>query len=686
MRKNLTHAAVIAVFALAVFLPSLWGGFLWDDEFLIVHNPAIKSLKNIPGAFTRSFFHDLFETPQITFYRPLVTTINTVQYALFHLRPFWWHLFNILVHSVNAVMVYFFLVRIAGLQRSGALWGGMIFAVHPVHSEAVCFISGRTDLLALFFLMGTFFLIEASGKRRGYRIFALFFFAMGLLCKELVLMFPVAMATVYFIRGKESGKGMDLGEIGMKILPFLILGGIYLFVRFFLIRGIETPRYPGGSLPATWLTMPKLFWRYAILTAAPVELLCDYTSFFEIEKSLMSPGVLFPGAFFIGFLILTVVLFWRGKKAGLGMAWFLLFLVPVLNLFPLGLWMAERFLYIPSIGFSILLGLVLSRGDQREVKSRATTKNVLAITLILILAGLGFARSFVWRDALTLWTGAVKKNPRNPQARIIFAQILNARGRFRDAEVQLLGANTSNSAPLSLKKEQTFVKIHTATGQWDKADAALSRAFKILPDSARNRELEGRLLLEQGKGVEAEAAFRSALEKNPRSLAALGGLMEILSSRTEGLEEVLSLSERAMALNPDYLPSYIYRGMSLKALGRFEEAAGSFRRAIRLSPDSPSPYMFLADLHESLAVKNRKDALGHIREAMALYRGILERHPDHTGALNNLAILFARTGRRNEARALWKRILEIDPSETEARQNLRRLESGGARGKDRQDP
>jgi len=144
------HILLILILSLLVFSPCVSGKFLWDDEHLIVHNPMIKSLKNIPLSFTRSFFYQSFETPQITYYRPLVTILNQLQYALFGLRSVWWHVFNLVLHGINGILFYIFLCRVLKISRKGGFLAAIIYCVHPVHTEAVCFISGRTDLLSLF--------------------------------------------------------------------------------------------------------------------------------------------------------------------------------------------------------------------------------------------------------------------------------------------------------------------------------------------------------------------------------------------------------------------------------------------------------------------------------------------------------------------------------------------------------
>ena len=356
MKDHIKNIILIALVSLAVFLPCVTGDFLWDDEFLIVYNPLIKSLRNIPDSFTHPFFPSVFETPQITFYRPLVTIVNMFQYAIFGLHPFWWHLFNILLHAANAALFYMLLVKILHTSQRESMFIAMFYAVLPVHTEAVCFISGRTDVLALFFILSGMIFFFQEKRNRAY-VISMICFVLGLLSKELVLMFPIALMAVDYARSEEPGLSLWIKNrfrpLILRLVPFFIISGLYVFIRFFLIKGIEMPSYPSGNAWTTWLTMPKVFCRYVFLLISPLDLNCDYTNYFRIEHSLLSFRVI--GLVVILFFGLTLGSLLKKKTAFLGLFWFLAFLFPVMNIFPLGLWMAERFLYIPSLGLFLYL-------------------------------------------------------------------------------------------------------------------------------------------------------------------------------------------------------------------------------------------------------------------------------------------------------------------------------------------
>lgn len=666
--KNSRFIIILIILSMGAFLPSLNGGFLWDDEFLITHNPAIKSLKNIPQAFKRNFFHGAFETQQITFYRPVVTVFNTLQYALFGLRPFWWRLTNLLLHAANIVLCFLFFTRVLRIRPYPAFLSLMVIAVHPIVSEPVCFISGRTDLLALLFLMGALLLFFSERKNAINAIGSLCLFTIGLFTKELVIMLPAVIIVIDYILSESPNirtwLSTRLAPLLKRLFPYFIIAAAFLAVRFFLVKGIRMPSYPTGNIWTTWLNVPQIFLRYIVLVFQPLKQNCDYTNGISVIASPATLLFIFP--IITAALLCIFACRWLAHKSrfSLGIIWFILFLLPVLNIFPLGIWMAERFLYIPLIGAAIALAF----GRERIPPAKQRSLNSAYILLLLYIL-LSLMRSRVWRDEISLWEDAVRKNPANPQARIIYGQVLFSKGRLDEALKELNASESSGSINLNFQKAQTLAKIYIAKKDFEKAEESLNKAEKIIPTSAMNILLRGRLFLAQGRATEAEQAFRKALESNPMLLGAIAGLMEILAQREGTDAEILQIAERGIVLNPDYGMSYFYKGLALKRMGRLKEAERAWRDAIRIAPDAPEPYLFLAELYESLVDKDPSPLFN----AAGVYAELLKRQPDNIDALNNYGIVCIRLGNLKKARELWERVLVISPSDSTARENLERL-------------
>lgn len=665
---KIIHPFIIAIVTFLVFSPSLVGDFLWDDEFLIVHNPMIKSLENLPAAFSSHFFQGSFETGELTYFRPFVTMMNMFQYAIFGLKPFWWHLFNVLIHALNAVLLYFFVRKILNASPVAALTGALFWSVHPALSEAVSFISGRTDILAFTFILAGLILFFRESKIMLF--LSAVSFILGLMCKEIVIMFPVVVLMVAW--RKKGVRGRDEDSVFWKdslcrLLPFVIIAGIYFFYRFFLVKGIRVSHYPGESMLSTWMTMPRVFVRYLRLTIFPVGLINDYTRYFTEVRSPLNLRFIFPVIVLAGFISMIFILNKRRNGLAFSVAWFLLFLLPVLNIFPLGLWMAERFLYIPLAGAAIFAAFLMEPLFKKEYERRKIS--LFAILLILIFGAMSFLRAGIWNDALVLWYDAVNKNPDNPQARIILGQILTSRGRPSEAIEHFKTADTEKSPNLEFHKQQSLANAYLLEEKYEAAEKAMRKAEEILPGSARNSLINGRIAFARGNLHEAVGSFEESLKRNPDLLGALDGLMRIYWMRNAGAGELLPLAEKAIDLNPDYAPGYFYKGGALRKLQRNEEAKTAFQKAARINPGYAPAYLHLAELYESEIGKTP----GSFEKAVQTYRDLLENDPDNITALNNLAILLARAGQKQKAEELWKKVLRINPDDQEAKMNLERL-------------
>ncbi|HPB31869.1 MAG TPA: tetratricopeptide repeat protein [Candidatus Sumerlaeota bacterium] len=660
---------IAAAAAAAAFAPSLSGGFLWDDEFLIVHNPLIRSLSHLPGAWTKEFFSGAFETVQITFYRPLVTTLNMFQYTLFGLRPFWWRLFNTVLHSLNAALLFQYMTRRLGLGAKAALMGTLFFAVHPVQSEAVCFISGRTDLMAFSLVMGA--LLLAGGTQGGWRatVAGSALFGMALFAKETVIVAPaVILMERLFLSPKDDRAGLIHSRTGRTAGLWLGMALAFIIIRFMLIKGTGSPGYPSGAARSTWLTMPAVFLRYAKLVVLPTGLLCDYTNYFRIVTSPLTVSFAWHAGAFLGIMALILIPACRRHKTGVGFLWYFLFLAPVLNIFPLGLWMAERYLYIPMAGLGMVAGVCVETLSGRFHMHRRIVYGVSAVFLLALFSG-SVARSLVWRDSLTLWEEALRVHPDNPQAAVIYGQVLASRGRNSDAERVLLNAKLTGSQSLELQRQQTLVKIRTSQGRFEEALGALRQARSLLPQSAWNDVLEGRLFQAEGRIDEAERAFTCALLKQPAMPAGLLGILGLQVERDNDPQKILEIADQLIAAAPETGFAHMARGRALWQTGRYDEAEGALFKALMLMPEEIHSRLLLADIYERRGAADP----AFLKKAEDLYRQILSIRQDEPAAMNNLAILRAKAGDGEEARRLWNRVLEINPEDAEAAENLSRL-------------
>ncbi|MHC4974181.1 MAG: tetratricopeptide repeat protein [Planctomycetota bacterium] len=381
---------LIACLAFLAYVPVLSGGFVYDDERFIERNPPVTHLTaaNVVRYFTDPTSqsvvgHDI--------YRPLRTLEFAIDWAVSGGRPWFFHLRSVLWHALACVLLYAVLRRLLESDVP-ALLGALAFALHPVHTESVAWITSRSDVLLLFW-----FLLALLLYLRERPLLAALAFLGALLSKETAVFFPAAVFLVDLFRRAD-----------LQPLRRWIWYGVYAMTAFayvvFWVAIVAGGRpenvghlggeWWGGSYGMTVLTMTKGFLHYARVIAFPVHFTIDY-------HVPVSTGV--GAGEIVAILILAAIVaaaIRGGPRSRLALAWFFLALLPVSNLIrPIGIPTAERFLYLPLVGVALWAGPVLARHRR------------LAAAVLACLFVLTFARSRIWRSNDSLWLAAEKVAP-----------------------------------------------------------------------------------------------------------------------------------------------------------------------------------------------------------------------------------------------------------------------------------
>ena len=416
---------MVALSAVAVYFNSLGGGFVWDDRKLILDDRAIKSWREFPQIFSHDFFERNEDDLPYGYYRPLTTVSYLLDYTLWGLRPFGYHLTNVGLHALCAVLVALILLRLRWPLLATAI-ATLLFAIHPIHTESVAWIAGRTDLLAFFFC-GLTLLFQLSAEPRGEprgtaaggvgprrrlaMALSLASYGLALLAKEMSIIVVGWLAVIDLAMGRRPWRA-----VSKRIVPYLVVSAAYALWRFFVIR---VP-VPGDSaqqpLPIVVLSIAPTLVRYLGWMLLPIDLNA------YVQNPYVS-GPLDP-RFFPSLLILTatiVVMYrlsQRSRDIGIATAMLALSFVPVLNLVriaapaDMGDAMAERFCYFPSFPFVALTGYAVAAGLM-HVRLGAL-RVILAASIAAILA-LGstatIARNRDWRDEMTFLTKTLRQSP-----------------------------------------------------------------------------------------------------------------------------------------------------------------------------------------------------------------------------------------------------------------------------------
>lgn len=388
MRQRLwrwRHSLLIACLAFAAYLPSFSGDFVFDDERFIEKNDAVTQLSaaHVVRYFTDPSSHSIVGHD---IYRPLRTLEFAVDWKLSGGRPWFFHLRSVLWHAAACVLLYAVLRRLLAADGP-ALVGTLLFALHPVNTESVAWITSRGDVLLLFW-----FLLALLLYLRGRPLLAAFAFLGALLSKETAVFFPAAVLMVDLFR-RADRRWAWYGVYGALAVAFVA-------VWFYLVAGAQLENvghlkaWWGGSYATTLLTMAKGFLHYARVIAFPVHFTVDY----HVPTSTgLGLGEIVALAMLAAIAAAALA---AGPRARLALAWFFAALLPVSNLIrPIGIPTAERFLYLPLVGVVLWAGPLLGRYRR------------LAAAVLVCLFALTFQRSRIWRSEDTLWQAAEQVAP-----------------------------------------------------------------------------------------------------------------------------------------------------------------------------------------------------------------------------------------------------------------------------------
>jgi hypothetical protein len=393
------------------YTPSLKGPFLWDDEALVVTNSFIRDWRLIPSFFSFSAWPT---EDAHSFYRPVQMISYAFDYSFWKLNPFGYHLTNVALHVGIGILLFFFIQLIVRNYFS-AWMSSLLFAVHPLHTEAVSYISGRADLLAAFFILLTMIFYWYSLHAKGYKAWiftagVILFFLCALGSKEIsafvILLFPA----LFFIL-PESDKRVA----GVTTLVCGALLTAYIFLRSYFAAQSITYDIFAFSFGERVLLALRVFALYFVKIIAPLALHMEYIVL--PPESVFSAVFLASALFLLSFIGVLALALHKSKAGALGLIWYLIFLVPVLNLVPINATFSEHWVYIPLLGLALSVSAFSVRYKERLTKKRGRVFFVLWIVFLLFFSGRTILRSKEWADPILFYAGILKYAPNNIKVR-----------------------------------------------------------------------------------------------------------------------------------------------------------------------------------------------------------------------------------------------------------------------------
>ena len=538
---------LLAVITVVAYLPALRGGFIWDDDDYVTQNAMLTA----PNGLTQIWFSAHRQSQ----YFPLVYTTFRFERALWGLNPRGYHVVNVLLHAINALLLWQLLRR---LVVPGAWLAAAIFALHPVQVESVAWITELKNVQStLFYLLALLAWVRFTEKPgvplwRFYCL-ALLFHALALFSKTTACTLPAALWLVLWWRGEALGWRRML-----QILPFLLMGLAMGLVSVWWEKhlGNYVPDSVHLGLLEKVLVATRAVWFYAAKVFWPVNLCFSYPRWeINARAPLQYLGL-------VGCVIAALLWWWRrriiDRGVTAGVVFFVAALSPLLGFIPLYTFrysfVADHYQYLACTGLIVPFAAVISTRMSSERPGRLFWR-CLPVGLLAVLGVLTWKQSRIYADEVRLWRDTLTKNTDSEMAHGNLGSALVNKGQFDEAITQL----------------QECLRLKPDDGSPPAERAIIHSNLGIA-------------LVDQGQIDEAISQFQEAIHLQPDYADAHYNLGIALAKKGQ-MDEAISQYQEAIRLKPDYALAHYNLGVAFASKGQIDEAISQYQEAIRLKPD-----------------------------------------------------------------------------------------------------
>lgn len=551
MSRTRTPVIAVALAAVVAYAGTLVYGFVLDDRILVLQSYHLHQWRTLPALLTQQFMANGGEV--VHYYRPFITLTLFADLMVWSTNPFGFHLTNVLAHLLTSLAVLALGRRLTG-NDTAALIGGLLFALHPIHTESVAFISGRTDVFATLFSVAAVLAYAAwreSGRLLLY-VASLLAFLLALLSKEVAVVVPALLVLYDWCCRGDLRSRSAVARALIRYAPLGLVLAVYGAARLVALGRLA------DSDPVTWAdgrgrTIAALRiaaeYMWATLMPYPIHTFYQVKSYTEMTGVTAWLGL----ALLAALLAATALAMWRQPRLGFGLVWFWVSIVPPIgaNLLPVAkAYMAERFLYMPSVGICLVGGMLLARALGRIEPGRAARiRPVPAAGLALLLVAstvLVQLRNEDWKDELRLYTSMVDSAPESWLPRLNLGFEYLRRGMAPAAVAELRKAH--ELSPGRAKVKASLGLAEASVGNVDAARVLAIESYRIDPRDPSVVSMRADVHAFRGELEEVGQYLRETLALNPHQVAALFNLSAVLQKLGRQIEADATLG-RALELD-----------------------------------------------------------------------------------------------------------------------------------------
>lgn len=571
-QKHLVYRfGFIVILLAALYGATLNHGFVWDDTFIIVNNPLLEKLSNIPQFFLSE---DTIED-STGYYRPVTYISFALDRAIWGVNPAGFHFTNLVLHILVVLLFYAVTAALFKKERL-AFVAALIFALHPIAGETVNFLSGgrNTLLSACFALLSLLFYIKKN------QIPAVVCFTVAIFSKEFALLLPMIFL-MYDCRIQREKIRFS------RYIPYTIPVAIYLILRSF---AVQKANFLAEISFSNIITAPYLVVRYALNMIVPVQLKVLYT-----VQSDMVIGILCSVVVVV--MMGAIYIFRKHDELLFSACWLFLFLLPVINIIPLHTttMMADRYAYFSLMGFALFLAVVICK-----LNGRAVTVGI--VTLCTLYSFIDFSRNSIWKNEIEFFTRMTKDAPDTFVGFKNLGLSYYKNGEIANAVNNLEAADSKPDIPIKYLIGDVY--IFWKENMPDKAEKSL---FKVMKQEPLNPEpyLLIMMIYEQKGNMMLAASYRDKIKKMGLNVE------QILTDRTVELcragETYISKRQfvdaeiclwQVLRINPTFTPALVDMGSIRAEQGKTAEAILYLNKALASDPLNASAHYNLSALYK----------------------------------------------------------------------------------------
>lgn len=575
--------------------------FSYDDELVIVENQQnLGKIENITCLFSNNYFTISKEGS----YRPLVTASYFWDQYLWGPDPLGFHFTNLFFHLLNAILVYYLFRRLCSNELA-SIASTLLYVVHPALTEAVNSPGFREDLIAT-----TFVFLSILLYMRESFLLSIISYCLALLSKESAFPLPLLIISYDYLYKQKS--------FPRRYLWFFLTALFYLYIRFFLFYNPLLEKQT-TNLPILirFTSIPSIIFYYIRLLLFPIPLSADYATF---------DFILNPNPYLTAISIIVLLIFLLQMRRGafdraaiFGICWFLFTLIPVLNIIPIVDPFAERFVYLPAVGFALFLGNLFMTKAPNYIRLS------LVLFIVLSFSVITYQRNNIWKDWETLWGDTVKKSPKS----------------FR---------GSLNISAAMIKQMKYDAAISALKDYLSKVSEAPSAIYFNLGTSYLLKEDYDLAILNLSKAVSLDSL----------SVNAHLNLASAFAKKNE-FKKALDEVEEVIKISPNNVDAFLTKGFLYGEQGQLSYAEKAFEKARTIDRNAPN-------IHYNIGLLCEKRGL--YKKAHQEYLKEIEINPLHKEAKISIGRLLTNSGKRKKAVQIFETVLREEPDNKEVRSNL----------------